>query len=245
MGTTSTKLILPPALGSYANIFKPRAFEGQAPKYSIVLIWPKEEKEKLKPLIAAIIEAARAKFGEKAAEMLKGNKLKNPLRDGDVDRADEPSFKGCYFVTASASADRQPGVVDAKVQPVFEESEAYSGCIFRASVNLFAFDKGGNRGVAVGLNNLQVVKKGTRLDGRKNAEADFASFKEEPGEGAAPVTGTTSSGLVPQVTMGAMAEASMRTSRSKTASGSETRVFQLARAMSQAPPLGAEGRPRR
>jgi hypothetical protein len=176
-------MILPPALGSYAAIFKPRTFEeGKPPKFSIVLIWPKEDVEKLRPVMKAIVECAKEKFGDKAAEMLKGGKLKNPLRDGDEERADDPDFKGCYFMTASAQADRQPGVVDKMVQPVFEESEAYSGCTFRASVALFAFERAGNKGVAVGLNNLQVLKKGPRLDGRKNAEADFSEFKEEGGD---------------------------------------------------------------
>jgi len=179
--TTSKKVILPPALGNYAAIFKPRAFEDQAPKFSIVLTWPKAEKEALKPAVEAVISAAKSKWGDEAVSLLKAGKLKNPLRDGDVetDAEGKPRFPGCFFMTASASADRPPGIVDAKVQPVFEEGEAYSGCTFRASVNLFVFDKKGNRGVAVGLNNLQVVKKGPRLDGRKNAESDFAEYKEE------------------------------------------------------------------
>lgn len=182
--TTSKKVILPPALGNYAAIFKPRAFEDQAPKFSIVLTWPKDEKEKLKPVVEAIVAAAKSKWGDEAVALLKGGKLKNPLRDGDTETDGEgkPRFPGCFFMTASASADRPPQIVDAKVQPIFEEGEAYSGCTFRASVNLFVFEKKGNRGVAVGLNNLQVVKKGPRLDGRKSAEQDFAEFKEEGGE---------------------------------------------------------------
>jgi hypothetical protein len=184
--TTSKKLILPPGIGNYAAIFKPRAYEGQDPKFSIVLTWPKAEKAALKPLIEAVVAAAKSTFGEEAVALLKAGKLKNPLRDGDTETGEDgkPRFPGCYFLTASAKADRQPGVVDAKVQPVFEEGEAYSGCTFRASVNLFTFEKKGNRGVAVGLNNLQVTKKGPRLDGRKAAEDDFAGFKEE-GEGEA------------------------------------------------------------
>jgi hypothetical protein len=179
----SKKLVLPPALGNYAAIFKPRSYEDGDPKYSIVLTWPKSEKEKLKPLIEAIVTAAKAKWGDEAVALFKVNKLKNPLRDGDVETDNEgkPRFKGCYFVTASANADRQPGIVDATKQPVFEESEAYSGCTFMASVNCYTFDTKGNRGVAVGLNNLLVVKKGTRLDGRKSAEEDFAEVEVEGG----------------------------------------------------------------
>jgi hypothetical protein len=179
MATTSKKMTLPPALGSYAAIFKPKAFEGNEPKFSIVLIWPKEEKEKLKDLTAAIIQCAKEAFGDDAVERLKNGKLKNPLRDGDTDAPEDPNRKGCYFITASAKVDRQPGIVDARVQPVFEDSEAYSGCTFRAAVALYAFDKSGNKGVAIGLNALQVVKKGPRLDGRKTAEQEFAAFKEE------------------------------------------------------------------
>jgi len=184
MGTTvNKKLVLPPGLGNYAAIFKPRAYENQDPKFSIVLSWPKAEKESLTPLIQAIVAAAKATFGEEAVALLKNGKLKNPLRDGDTETGEDgkPRFPGQYFLTASAKADRAPQIVDAKVQPVFEEGEAYSGCTFRASVNLFTFEKKGNRGVAVGLNNLQVVKKGPRLDGRKSAEEDFAAFKEEGG----------------------------------------------------------------
>lgn len=182
MGTiVNKKLVLPPGLGNYAAIFKPRAFEGQDPKFSIVLAWPKAEKETLKPLIEAIVASAKATFGEEAVALLKAGKLKNPLRDGDVELSDDgkPRFPGCYFLTASAKADRQPQIVDSKLQPVFEEGEAYSGCTFRASVNLFTFEKKGNRGVAVGLNNLQVTKKGPHLDGRKSAEEDFKEFKDE------------------------------------------------------------------
>jgi hypothetical protein len=45
-------------------------------------------------------------------------------------------------------------------------------------VNLYPFDKAGKKGVGVGLNNLQVVKKGDRLDGRQDAASEFAEFDE-------------------------------------------------------------------
>lgn len=202
MATTIKKLILPPALGSYAFIWKPRdpmagSAPGAKPKYSLVLIWPKKDKEKLKPLADAILEVAKAKFGTDkdgkpvdVVALLKAGKLKNPLRDGDEDRAEDKVFRDAFFVTASS--ERKPGVVDKQVQAVFTEEDAYSGCTYRASVALFAFDRAGNKGVAIGLNNVQVVEKGPRLDGRKPPEDDFADYKEVEGGAPPPAAGGAS-----------------------------------------------------
>ena len=176
------KIILPPALGSYVTIFTPRASEeGKEPKFSISLLWDKEDGKTPKSLAALnkiVEEVAIQKFGPKAPQMLATGKLRHPLRDGDIDRPDDKVYAGKVFASASATKDRQPGVVDAKVQPIIEEAEAYSGCTFRASVAVYPYDKSGNKGVALGLGNLQVVKKGARIDGRKSAEDEFAGFAE-------------------------------------------------------------------
>jgi hypothetical protein len=46
-------------------------------------------------------------------------------------------------------------------------------------VALYPFDNSGNRGVGVGLNNVMVVEKGPRLDGRKSASEEFAEYAGE------------------------------------------------------------------
>lgn len=178
MAATASKLILPPALGSYAFIWKPRPpMSGQGPdKYSITLLWPKKEAGSLKALRDAITAAAVSKWGPKAAAALTSGKLHNPLRDGDNDAPDgsAEAYAGHFFVRASS--ERKPGIVDENVEPIIEQDEAYSGCIFRASVSIFPFDKAGKKGVSVGLNNLQRVEKGERLDGTKSAAEDFKGF---------------------------------------------------------------------
>lgn len=173
MATTVKRIVTIPGLGSYAFIFKPRQPKKPTDKakYGITLLWPKSEKAKLVPLMEAIAEVAKTQFGENAVELMKRGKLKNPLRDGDEERPEDKQFRGMYFM--NATGERAPGIVDRHNQRVFEDSEAYSGCTFRASVALFGFDRDGNKGVAAGLNNLQVVTKGPRLDGRKEAEEDF------------------------------------------------------------------------
>jgi hypothetical protein len=46
-------------------------------------------------------------------------------------------------------------------------------------VAVFAFDKAGKKGVSVGLNNLQVVAKGKRIDGQRDASEDFEALPED------------------------------------------------------------------
>jgi hypothetical protein len=180
----SKKTITPVALGSYVHVFEARPPpDGSTgdPKYSISLLFPKKFDDKLeaqryKAMEDLVAAAAVDKFGPKALEMLKQGKLKSPLRDGDVDRPDDEVYAGKMFLNASST--RQPGLVDAKLQPILDEAEAYSGCSFRASVTFFPYDKAGNKGVGCGLNNLQVVKKGPRIDGRLAADKEFSDFAE-------------------------------------------------------------------
>jgi hypothetical protein len=180
---TVQKLTLPVALGSYTYIFKPRKPKNptDTPKYGICLLWDKTDEAKLAPLKAAIAAVATEAFGPKAVEKLKKGVYKSPLRDGDVDRDDEKEdsemFAGKIF--ANASSKFQPGIVDRQLNEIIDESEAYSGCFFRAAVAVYAFDFEGKKGVAIGLNNLQVVKKGKRIDGRTSAAEEFKDFAEE------------------------------------------------------------------
>ena len=99
--------------------------------------------------------------------------LKTPLRDGDRDRRDDPTYAGCMFINANSSA--APGIVDAGRQPILERSEVYSGVYGRASITLYAFNSNGNRGIACGLNNLQKIRDGEPLGSRSRAEDDFAA----------------------------------------------------------------------
>mmetsp|Transcript_63960 Transcript_63960/g.169298 ORF Transcript_63960/g.169298 Transcript_63960/m.169298 type:complete len:255 (-) Transcript_63960:499-1263(-) len=73
----------------------------------------------------------------------------------------------------------------------------------------------------------------------------FVGFSTAAGSGTTPVMGTTSSGLVPQVTVGGISWASMRSSLSYAARASDLSDLQYATADSQSLPLGARGRPLR
>ena len=177
----SKKLITPPFTGSYVTLFQPRQVNNQGdPKYSVQMIFDK--KADLKEFRAAIKEVAIEAFGPKAADIFDGNKLKlhSPLRDGDEEREDRPEYKGTVF--ANASSKKKPGIVDRERSPVVSDEDCYSGCTMRASVALFSYDTNGNKGIGVGLNNVQVIKKGAHLDGRKAAEDEFEAIEGEEDE---------------------------------------------------------------
>lgn len=170
----TTRCMTPIFRASYANVFEPRAAgeDGEA-RFSISMIFPKDTD--LSEMKACAKEAIKAKWGDKPPK-----NLHLPFRDGDEDREDDPAYENSIFVNASSK--NKPGLVDAKVKPILDEDEFYSGCYARATVNFFAFDKNGNRGVGVGLNNIQKIKDGDRLDSRKSAEADFEGMEVDGGD---------------------------------------------------------------
>lgn len=172
----STKVVTGKVRLSYANVWEPVAVEGGKPKYSVSLIIPKSDTRTIDMINAAVenaIKQGAAKFGGKVPSKAA---LKLPLRDGDTERDDE-AYKGAYFVNATSTT--APQIVDAAVQPILDRSEVYSGCYARVSVNFYAFNSNGNRGIACGLGNIQKLADGEALGGRSTAEEDFASDTDE------------------------------------------------------------------
>jgi len=159
---------------SYVHVFEPTSIDDDSPKkYSISIIIPKSDTDTLARIeagIEAAIEAGKSKLEGKNGKIPKV--LKTPLRDGDEERPDDETYADSYFLNASSS--QKPGVVDADLQRLMDEDEFYSGCYGRASINFYAFNAAGNKGVAAGLNNLQKLEDGERLSGGPSAEDDFA-----------------------------------------------------------------------
>lgn len=165
---------------SYANVWEPKAMEGGKPKFSVSLIIPKSDTVTVGKIKAAIEEAYRdgqSKLKGNAKSVPALSTLRTPLRDGDLERPDDPAYANAYFVNANSTT--APGVVDANRNEIFDKSEVYSGCYGRASISFYAFNANGNKGIACGLNNLQKIKDGEPLGGRASAESDFATEEDE------------------------------------------------------------------
>jgi hypothetical protein len=166
----ATKVVTGKVRFSYLHVWEPTSIdESSDKKYSVSLIIPKSDKATIAKIQKAIENAAelgKGKWGGKIPA-----KLKTPLRDGDVDRPDDAAYANAWFINASCKS--KPGVVDANLNAVLQQDEVYSGCYGRASINFYAYDAKGNKGIAAGLNNLQKLEDGDALGGRASAEADF------------------------------------------------------------------------
>ena len=176
-----TKVITGPETRlSYANVWQPKAIDGGAPKYSVSLIIPKSDTktiEKVRAAIQAAYDEGQGKLKGNGKSVPPLSSIKTPLRDGDVERPDDEAYANSYFINAnSASA---PGIVDAACQPIIDTSEVYSGVYGRASINFYAFNSNGNKGIACGLNNLQKIRDGESLGGKSRAEDDFADLDDD------------------------------------------------------------------
>ena len=121
----------------YINVFEPKAMsEGQDPKYAVCVLVNKNDTETISRIQMAIEDAQ-----QEGKEKFWGGKipknLKLPLRDGDLEREDQPEFENCYFFNCNSK--QAPGIVDADRMPILEQSEIYSGIYGRVSVNFYRF----------------------------------------------------------------------------------------------------------
>ena len=176
-----TKVITGPnTTFSYLNCCDAKSINGSTPKFSVSLIIPKSDIatiEKIKAAIQAAYEEGQSKLKGNGKSVPPLTAIKTPLRDGDLERPDDETYANSYFINANSGT--APGIVDADRNPILDRSEMYSGVKGRASINLYAYNVNGNRGIACGLNNLQKISDGTPLGGKSRAEDDFDTEDDE------------------------------------------------------------------
>lgn len=159
---------------SYVNAWEAKSINGGKPKYSVSLIIPKADTktiEKIQAAVQAAYEEGQGKLKGNGKSVPALSVIKTPLRDGDAERPDDEAYADSYFV--NANSDTAPGIVDADRNPIIDRSEVYSGVYGRASINFYAFNSNGNKGIACGLNNLQKIRDGEPLGSKSRAEDDF------------------------------------------------------------------------
>ena len=180
-------VITPEFRVSFPFVFRPqKAMEaGKDPKYAVTMLFPKgTDLSKLKAAANAVVAE---KWGADKTKWPKG--MRTPFRDQG-----EKEFSGyeagAIFVTATSK--QRPGVVDAQVQDIIDESQFYAGCYARATIRAFAYDQAGNRGVAFGLQNIQKLRDGEPLGGRSRPQDDFEPL---PGAGEPAAAAAGAGGL--------------------------------------------------
>jgi hypothetical protein len=170
------KLVTPIFRVSFPNVFEPHSMEeGKPGKFSVSAVWdPSKFTDAEKVLWQAINdlcdEVALEKFKKKVKDFPAN--FKRPIRDGAEKEDLEGYGPGKLF--ANISSKMRPGLIDRDRTPILPGSDAfYPGCYARGTVTAYAYDMGGGKGVALGLQNLQKVRDGDRLDSRTDAADDF------------------------------------------------------------------------
>lgn len=166
---------------SFVNIFEAKTFgDNTDAKYSIMALIPKTDVATIERMKKAIDAAAQkglqTKFNGKMPVVLK-HTLKDADKDTDLDGVllseKWPETKGHYVINLSTR--NKPQVVDADLNPIIDPTEVYSGCYGRVSMNFYAYNNNGNKGISAGLNNVQKLEDGEPLGGATTAAADFAN----------------------------------------------------------------------
>jgi hypothetical protein len=122
------------------------------PKYSIRACFPPTAK--LDALKKEAEAAAKEKWGDKIPKTLRSPfRLNEELENPIVGIGDD-----WIIMSFSANEDRRPGIVDAKLQDIIDDSDVYSGAWYRAQVRAFAYENAGNKGVSFGLQNVQKLR---------------------------------------------------------------------------------------
>ena len=160
---------------SYCHVWQPQTPQnGGDPKYSVTILIPKSDAATVNALFQEMEQAKQAGVANVWGGTLPPI-VKIPLYDGDGVRpsgeAFGPECKGHMVITASSKS--QPQVVDLNVQPILNQAEVYSGCYGRVSLNFFAYNQAGNRGIGCGLNCIQKIADGDPLSGGVSAQEAF------------------------------------------------------------------------
>jgi hypothetical protein len=131
--------------------------------------------------------------------------LRNPLiYDGDGVRqsgqAFGPECKGHWVITASSK--QAPGVVGIdNINVQLSPADIYSGMYARATINFFAFDSHGSKGIGAGLGNILKTRDGEPLSGGATAQSDFDGLGQSYAAPQAPA-GYPAAPAAPQAPVG-------------------------------------------
>jgi len=172
---------------SYENLITPRAQnEGDEPTFSTMILVPKSDTATVESIKGAIKSALDDGVASKWNGKRPAN-LKHPLRDGDVERPDDPNAKGMWFFNAKGpGGGKEAPFLYGKNGNLIEPTGAnaaqaiYSGVHGRVSLNFYPYDRNGNRGVAAGIVAFLSNEHGERLDSRPTANSALAEFGIDP-----------------------------------------------------------------
>lgn len=173
---TTERILTSPFRVSFPSLFKPSAIPGSDadPKYSVVMLFPKDDKEStkfIKRVKKLLAEEKAEKWSNKAPK-----KLNLCLKDGDSDdELDASDGTTAGFWIIKGTSQNKPEIIARNGDPCTPE-DFYPGVWSRASIVFRAYDKGTN-GIACHFNNFLKWKDDEPFgQGKAKATDEFADF---------------------------------------------------------------------
>ena len=179
--TPGTRVITGKARLNFVHVIEPYANnDKQDPAYSLMLLVPKTDTRTIERIRAAqkvALDEGKAKFGGKVPKVWHSTFRDGDDPDEDLDLEEYPEYIGHYFMNVKSKT--KPGLVDENRDPIIDGNEIYSGCYANVSLNGFAYNTQGNKGVSFALRAVRKVADGDYLGGRSNADEDFDDMDDE------------------------------------------------------------------
>jgi hypothetical protein len=179
---------------------------GDKPKYSTTCLLTKDAvaSDAFKQMQADVLSTARDRFGptvtgkvewvvdgkDKGTSFyrytydVKGKPIEGtlrlPWRNDIAARGYPPDYVLSFNSNATENPDKPgPQVVGRDRKALTDPREIFAGCRAHVSFGPFAYDNNGNKGVSLGLRNVQKTGEGKRLDSFVAAEDEFGALDPE------------------------------------------------------------------
>lgn len=161
-------LLLGPLVVAYPHLLKPRTstFNGvEKTRFEATILIPKDQPELVERARVGIRSAFAQKFGTEA----KLSKDKQPLKDGDAptteDGDDKGKYPGFFYANVNAFPDNPPQLRHADKTAMTDPNAFKSGDWAYVALKPRAYAFESNKGVALDILGLRMVKKGTPIGG--------------------------------------------------------------------------------
>lgn len=171
---------------SFPHLHTPTKFKKEdgdsTAKYSMTMVFDKkaQESKAYKELIKACKSALKEKFGDKAEAIWK--KTRSPVfrPHEDMGEKSQKDFDD-DVMWARAKSKNQPELIDRKGgETIYAAADFYPGCYAIATVNPYAYDYNGTKGVSLWINSVVKMDDGERIGTvQESAKTEFDDLIEE------------------------------------------------------------------
>lgn len=180
-----TRVTTGKVLLSYVHLnkpFKDPKKPDEKPKYKLMVVVDKKDKETIAKIRAAIKYCEKKMITEKYGGKPPKKAIENSFNDGDEHENEE--LEGKYYINVWSY--RKPPIVDRHREPIEDEDEIYSGMFARVCVNFYYYWGDESKGITAGLESIQKVANGPRLGGgfadvNEDFGDDFDDFEDDYG----------------------------------------------------------------